>query len=252
MDLICEERASDSPFVERIWRSQSDHPGAFISMADIHNGIAVTRYRGRVTVTVRGPETRATPAYCPPDAEFFGIQFKTGTFMPHLPAQTLMDRRDINLPAASSGFWLDGRVWQVPTYENADTFVDWLVRDGLLAHEPLVDTALQQQPTAASQRTVQRRFLQATGLTQSTVHQIRRARYAVALLKQGLSILDTVDLAGYFDQPHLTRSLKHFAGQTPAQIIDQNRTARLSFLYKTNALWRSYDKDVHQLATRGA
>jgi methylphosphotriester-DNA--protein-cysteine methyltransferase len=39
------------------------------------------------------------------------------------------------------------------------------------------------------------------------------------LLQQGVSILDTVDQAGYFDQPHLTRALKHLMGQTPAQII---------------------------------
>jgi hypothetical protein len=33
------------------------------------------------------------------------------------------------------------------------------------------------------------------------------------------SILDTVDLAGYADQPHLTGSLKRYMGQTPAQIL---------------------------------
>lgn len=66
--------------------------------------------------------------------------------------------------------------------------------------------------------TVRRRFLRATGLRPGTVRQIERARKAELLLKQGQSILDTVYEAGYFDQPHLTRSLKHFLGQTPAQI----------------------------------
>jgi AraC-like DNA-binding protein len=32
------------------------------------------------------------------------------------------------------------------------------------------------------------------------------------------SILDAVYHTGYADQPQLTRSLKHFIGQTPAQI----------------------------------
>ncbi len=49
-----------------------------------------------------------------------------------------------------------------------------------------------------------------------------RARQAADLLAQGVSILDTVDQAGYADQPHLTRSLKHFIGQTPAQILRVN------------------------------
>jgi len=39
--------------------------------------------------------------------------------------------------------------------------------------------------------------------------------------------------AGYFDQPHLTRALKHFIGLTPAQIMDRSRSQQLSFLYKT-------------------
>jgi hypothetical protein len=40
-----------------------------------------------------------------------------------------------------------------------------------------------------------------------------------------------VYLAGYFDQPHLTRSLKYLIGQTPAEIARVTR--QLSFLYKT-------------------
>jgi hypothetical protein len=33
-----------------------------------------------------------------------------------------------------------------------------------------------------------------------------------------MSILDTVGETGYFDQAHLTNSLKRFMGQTPVQI----------------------------------
>ena len=80
-------------------------------------------------------------------------------------------------------------------------------------------------------RSAQRHFLQATGITQTTIHQIERARHATNLLKQGVSILDTVHQAGYYDQAHLTRSLKRLIGQTPAQIIRAQE--QLSFLYKT-------------------
>jgi AraC-like DNA-binding protein len=97
-----------------------------------------------------------------------------------------------------------------------------------------------------SQRTAQRRFLQAAGMTQTVARQIERARLATFLLKNGASILDTVYEAGYFDQPHLTRSLKHFIGQTPAQILDAGRTERLSLLYKTAASPLIYDVDVQQ------
>jgi AraC-like DNA-binding protein len=220
-------------------------------MAEIHCEIVVTRFKGEAIVTVRGPEIRATPAYCPPDAEWVGIVFKAGSFMPILPASRIMDRNDVNLPKATSqSFWLNGRAWQLPDFENADTFVDWLARDGLLVHDPLVDAVVRGEPLNMSPRSVQRRFVQATGLTQSGVHQIERARYATALLKQGVSILDTVFQAGYYDQPHLTHSLKHYIGLTPAQIADQNRTEKLSFLYKTQPLLLDYDEAV-RVATKG-
>ena len=252
MDLICDERPSDSPFVERVWCSQSEHGGSFISLAESHWEMVVTRYEGKTTFTVRGPETRATPAYGPANAEFFGIQFKAGTFMPNLPAKMIMDRHDLELPdATSKSFWLNGSAWQFPDFENADTFVNRLVHDGLLAFDPVVSAVLQEQPVKMSLRTVQRRVLQAIGLTSSAVFQIKRARYATTLLQQGVSILDTVDQAGYCDQPHLTRSLKHLIGQTPTQIVSTGSRDPLSFLYKTDALWMDYDTNV-RITPKGA
>jgi AraC-like DNA-binding protein len=53
------------------------------------------------------------------------------------------------------------------------------------------------------------------------------------LLKQDVPILDAVHAAGYFDQPHLARSVRHFIGQTPAGIARGDE--QLSFLYKTTA-----------------
>ncbi|HEX4713930.1 MAG TPA: helix-turn-helix domain-containing protein, partial [Ktedonobacteraceae bacterium] len=126
-----------------------------------------------------------------------------------------------------------GSVWQFPDYDNADTFIDRLVREGLLLREPIVGEALQGHLKDLSLRSVQRRFLQAAGVTQSMARQIERARYATLLLQQGVSILDTLHEAGYFDQAHLTRSLKYFIGQTPAQIMGKSQAEQLSFLYKT-------------------
>ena len=232
MDLICDERESDSPFVERIWHGQGIEAGDFISMAEVEYGMVVTKFRGNTFITLRGPATKATPAFCPPDAEFVGIQFKPGVFMRELPANVVMERQDITLPEASSTtFWLDGSAWEYPDYENADTFVDWLFQDDLLVYDSLVNAVLDRQPVELSLRTVQRRFLRATGLPVNTIHQINRALLATEMLKEGQSILDTVFEAGYFDQPHLTRALKRFVGLTPAQITNPNRSERLSFLY---------------------
>ena len=219
MIFTFDERPSDSPFVERIWRAHSLRAGTFSSLAASRWEIVVMRHNGKLTLTVRGPETKATPMYCSVQAEWFGIIFKLGSFMPHLPAGDLVDGA-IDLPeAASKSFWLHGSAWQFPDDENADTFVDRLVRDGLLAREPVVEAALHGRLNELSLRSVQRRFLRATGLTHGTVFQIKRAHQAAALLQQGVSILDTVDQAGYADQPHLTRSLKRFLGHTPAHVI---------------------------------
>jgi AraC-like DNA-binding protein len=74
-------------------------------------------------------------------------------------------------------------------------------------------------------RTVRHHFLHATGVSHNHIHQIARAQRAAALLQQGVSILDTVHEVGYFDQPHLTRSLKQWVGHTPAHIIRMGKPA---------------------------
>ena len=214
-----EERASDSPLIEKIWRIQSAQAGDFTSHAASHSEIVVTRYEGRTLVTVRGPETKASPASVPADSEFFGIVFKLGTFMPALLPRNLMDRRDVYLPVASGeSFWLDSSVWEIPTFDNADAFVERLVHEGLLVHDPVVGAVVQGEPTPLSPRALQYRFVRATGLPHKLIQQIERANRAATLLGSGLSILDTVYETGYFDQSHLTHALRRFLGQTPAQI----------------------------------
>ncbi len=236
MDLTFAELGSDSPYVETIWHSQSERAAPFISVAEAHFGLVVTTTGGRTTLTVRGPETRATPALSHAETEFFGILFKPGVFMPNLPPGMVLDRRDLDLPdAGSRSFWLNGSAREYPRLENVDAFLERLLSDGTLVRDPLVREVMLGNPVDMNVRTVQRRFRQATGLTRNSVFQIERARYAVGLLKQGAPILDVVAQAGYFDQPHLTRSLKHLVGLTPAQIVDLGRRESLSFLYKTTA-----------------
>lgn len=231
MKLFIEDRPSDSPFVERVWHSQSERVETFISVAACRLDLVVWKQDGQTHISLRGPETQASHAPVPEDAEFFGVLFKPGVLLPHLPITRLVNGEIVMPKAGDDSFWLNGAAWQIPTYENADTFVDRLMRDGLLAQETLVHDVLRGHQPDLSVRSVQRRFLSATGLTHTAIHQIERARRAVSLLQRGVSILDTVYEMGYFDQPHLTRSFKHYIGQTPAQIADKNNPVQLSFLY---------------------
>lgn len=219
MDLVFDGREGFSPYVETIWHTRSENAGSFISSATTNWEMVVMTYQGKTEIAVRGPETKASPADYPEDVEFFGIIFKMGTFMPHLPVSTLMDRQDAILPkAGEQSFWLHGAAWQFPNFNNADIFVNRLVQQGLIARDPVVENVLAGQEPALSLRSLQYRFLHTTGLSHNTIQQIERARQAVTLLQQGIPILDTVFELGYFDQPHLTRAVKRFYGQTPAQI----------------------------------
>lgn len=233
MDLFIEERASDSAFVERIWHARSEHVEAFTSIATSYWELTVWTQAGQTHLSIRGPETRPTSAPVPEDADFFGIVFKHGAFMPDLPVGSLVDN-EIRLPEVShQAFWLDRAAWEFPTYENAETFVNRLVRAELLVRDPLVTDALYRHALDVSLRTIQRRVLRATGLTSNAIYQIDRTRQATIMLREGASILDTTYDLGYADQPHLTRSLKRFIGQTPAELRDQTRPERLSLLFKT-------------------
>src|SRR5262249_44239587 len=131
--ITFEDRPSDSPVVERVWRSHSDRAGTFFSMASCHCMMVVTRHEGKTSLTVRGPETRSSTADCPAEGEWVGIYFKLGTFVPLLPAGVLRDRNDVRLPASSErSFWLDGAAWEYPSFDNAETFVARLLKHELL------------------------------------------------------------------------------------------------------------------------
>jgi hypothetical protein len=213
-----EEYANGAPFVAKIWRTRSEPFDRFISVAATHWEVVVTRQLGRSLLTIRGPETKASLCGIPPDAEFFGIEFALGAFMPSLLPGRLVDGT-LTLPEANGArFWLDGEAWEMPAYDTADVFVEKLVHRGLLVRDPVVAGALQGDHGSVSARTLQRRVQRATGLTQATIRQIERAEKAAALLESGAAVLNVVAQAGYADQPHLTRSLKRFMGQSPKML----------------------------------
>lgn len=223
-----ESRPADSPLVETVWRSHSNQSGPFLSVASNRLELVITRQEGKLFCALRGPETHPTPAYCPPEGEWLGVQFKHGVFMPQLPTIDLVNGQ-VDWPAASNrSFWLHGAAWEFPTYENVESFIAKLVREELLVEEPVVGAMLQNRTTDLSLRSMQRRFLRATGLTHGAVEQIDRAHHATRLLQQGVAILDTVELADYYDQPHLTKALKRLIGLTPAQLLAQENAMPLS------------------------
>ncbi|MBK9925349.1 MAG: helix-turn-helix transcriptional regulator [Anaerolineales bacterium] len=216
---------SDSPFVQTVYRARSVGGGSFLSTAASNWEMVITKQKGRVTLSIRGPETKVSPAPIPEDAEFLGVIFKHGAFMPSLPVSRFVDK-EIHLPeTVKNSFQLFGDTWEFPTFDNIDTFVDKLTREDLLTHDPVVEDVLRGKTQDLSLRSVQRRFLQVTGLSYKTIQQIERAKQAASLLQSGVPISDTTYQTGYFDQAHLTNSLRRYYGQTPTQIIQSANSA---------------------------
>jgi hypothetical protein len=243
MSIIYEERSSDSPYMETITHGWTMSDGSTIRPAECHWHMVIVRHGGSIQLLVVGPWTTAGLASWGEGAEILWIKFKIGTFMPHLSPRDSLDKETTLPRAASRSFWLKGSAWQFPDHENAETFVDRLVREDVLGCDPVVNDVLQGHPQELSPRTVRHRFLQATGLTQSHIRQMKRAQYAEALLKQGVPILDTIFEAGYFDQPHLTRSLKKWIGYTPAQLICMS-TPEACRSVQDRVLWPDYNTNV--------
>ena len=219
MSITYEQRSSDSAYIETITRGRTTSDGSPIRPAEVHWHMVIVRQKGNVRGLVVGPWTKSGIVTYTEGAELLWIKFKLGTFMRYLPTRSILDRETILPEAASQSFWLNSSAWQYPDYENADTFVDRLVGEDVLVCDPVVNAALQDQLPEMSSRTVRHRFLRATGLTQKHIRQVERAQRAAVLLEQGVPILDTVFELGYFDQPHLTRSLKQWIGHTPAEIV---------------------------------
>lgn len=219
-DAIFEGRTSDSPYIEMVWRGRVERDYAPVCPADVRWNLLFVRENGRVEVSAEGAMTQFVPKVQFEGREFLVIKFKLGVFMPNLPAEDLVNG-DVFLPEAASPskFWLNGAVWELPDFENVETFVERLVRENVLVVDPVVNGVMQEQPQAWSSRTVRRRFLQATGLTPKIIQQIERANAASTMLGQGASILDTAYQLGYADHAHMTRSLRRFTGHTPSQIV---------------------------------
>lgn len=222
MSFTFDNRIAESALVDSVWATQSgDDMPSFISTADYQLEMVITKQNQKTTFTILGPETSAQVTPVPKNAEFLGITFRLGTFMNPIRMTQLVDSSHDAPLACHNAVWLGSEPWELPTFDNVDDFIASLIHENIIGYDPLIDQTLN-QPTQPdlSLRTIQRRFLKATGITYKLYEQIQRAKYATNLLEQDVPILDTVFRTGYADQPHLTRSLRRFMGRTPLEIIE--------------------------------
>jgi hypothetical protein len=188
------------------------------SVATASWGLVFWTREGEPFASVSGPETRTGSAPVPEGATFVGIEFAVGTSLRNIPAPSLVDA-GADLPDATRrSFRLDGLRWETPGPDDAEALVGRLVRAGTVVRDPLVAEVRRGHRPSVSDRTVERRFRTATGLTRGTVRQIERARTAATRLALGDSAAETVSGLGYFDEPHLARALRRYVGRTARQL----------------------------------
>jgi hypothetical protein len=211
---------SDSPWVETVWTGASEHVAEMTSVATACWGLVFWEREGTAYAGITGPETRTGTAPVPQGATFVGIEFAVGTSLRSVPTPALVDGGAELRDVTRRRFRLDGVCWETPGADDAEALVDRLVRSGTVVRDPLVTEVRRGHRPAVSDRTLERRFREATGLTQGAVRQIERVRKASALLAARTPVADVVAKLEYFDEPHLARALRRFVGRTARQLRD--------------------------------
>ncbi len=236
MPIESEHRGSDSPYIARVWRGQTSDRETMTSIATSTWELVFWESDGVMHAAARGPETTASSAEIDGESVSFGISFSHGASMPHLAISSIVDGGVESPHVEARRFVLVGKEWEVPDFHNAEQFVQRLVRAGVLTRDPLVDEVVWGGIARVGTRSVQRRVVSSTGLTQGAIRQIDRARHAAVLLAEGLAPLDVVNRLGYYDQPHLARSLQRFIGRSASELrVPPEGAGALSLLYKPEA-----------------
>jgi AraC-like DNA-binding protein len=189
-----------------------------ISIPDGGWDLVFMKRSGKPQVLHTGLITKPVDLGYTPGDEYLAITFRPGVFMPKIAAHAMVDRGVPLGPPAAGRFHIGAETLEVPTFENAESMVLRLLARGALALDDVVDDLLQGRAKAVEPRTVQRHFQRAVGVTAKQLSMIYRARGAAKMLAQGVSAAQTAAHFGYSDQAHMTRSLKHLLGNTPAQI----------------------------------
>lgn len=219
MSFLYEERTSPSPFVDVVWRTRDTTDGTYLASADARWDMIFTITAHGPRVLLSGPSSEPSVVPYAAGNVNLGIRFAAGTYFTHVPVRAMCDRTVALWMPSPTTFLLAGTPWPFPGMddERVDTLVAAFVDGGYLAHDDLVESALDGDAGSRSRRTVERHFTHATGMSPRHVRQIERAREAVARLQHGDPIADVAHALGYADQSHLTRDLKRLTGYTPGQ-----------------------------------
>jgi hypothetical protein len=217
MTFEYEEKASQSRFVDVIWRTHDTSDGTYLAAADACWDMVFIRSAHGNRALLSGPSSTITPVPYRAGNRNVGIRFHRGTYLTHVPASAMVDTTESLPMPGDETFLLAGLEFPLPTYDTVDEFIADLERLDLLNDDPVAMAALRGDEPETSTRSVQRHVATSTGLSANRIRQIIRARQAAERLMLGDPILDVAHDLGYADQAHLTRDVKRLTGYTPGQ-----------------------------------
>jgi hypothetical protein len=215
MGFVYEEKLSQSPLVDFVWRTESLTEGVYIASADARWDIIFNRSPdGQTSALLSGPSFKTTQVSYAPGSKYIGICYKPWVLFTGILMTTMLNRGEILPMPSKDTFVLQGITWKFPTYENIDEFVAEQEKRGCLKADPIIQDVLENKPVDMSLRSIQRHFIKTMGMSPRRVRQINSARTAVKLLQQGHTLSEVAYELDYADLPHMTRMLRRFTGYT--------------------------------------
>ena len=142
MSFMVDSRLLDSPYIDTITHGHTTSTGSTTRPAEVNWHMVFVNYQGRQQFLVVGPWAKSGTVTFDEGAEILWLRFKLGTYMPHIPTKIFRNSETLLPEARRDAFWLKSSVWQFPNFDNAETFVQWLVRDEILVCDPVVNAVL--------------------------------------------------------------------------------------------------------------
>lgn len=212
-------RESSSPHINLVWWADIDEDASYFDVANEFWGLAFgVLADGTATATLIGPCLEARELLMRRGERSWGVELAPHVRVRRLGKVELLGEMQ---PLECEGGWfvLAGVRLQVPDTEGLDGLVEVLLQQGILAVDTAVAAALAGESVHWSERSVHRRVVRAAGLGRNKIEQLQRVRVAHALLRDGHSLTEASQMAGFADQAHMTRAFTAFSGTSPAKIL---------------------------------
>lgn len=219
MEHVYEEHHPDSPVLQCVWQARATKDERYLVPAVEYWDMWFARSRGgEIVAGLSGPSVGHRWLRSTIGEHSWGIQLKPHIVVPGVSKQLLLGGEQ-RLVVDAGRITVAGTALPFPEFADLEAFTDRLVELDVLRCDDDVRRMLSGDDTGYSERHRQRRVRDSTGLTRKQIEQLSRAREAFALLLQGVPPSVSAARCGFADQAHLTRSLKTFHGQTPAQVL---------------------------------